>query len=60
MVALTAPILFPSYLLNPNENLQNEKFCSPQLDFYYLLGCDDLGRSVMAELAWGATTQNAT
>jgi peptide/nickel transport system permease protein len=54
LVALLAPLLFPSYLLNPNENLQNEKFCAPQLDFYYLLGCDDLGRSVMAELAWGA------
>lgn len=52
-LALTAPLIFPSRLLNPNENLQNKTFCHPSWDFYYWLGCDDLGRSIMAELAWG-------
>ena len=54
VVALAAPLLFPEYLLDPNENIENPKFCRPELNFYYLLGCDDLGRSIMAELAWGA------
>jgi peptide/nickel transport system permease protein len=54
VVALTAPLIFPSYLLDPNENLQNAQLCEPTSSFYYWLGCDDLGRSVMAELAWGA------
>ncbi|HEX5018408.1 MAG TPA: ABC transporter permease [Actinomycetes bacterium] len=54
LVALTAPLIFPVRLLNPNLNLDNESLCHPSWDFYYWLGCDDLGRSVMAELAWGA------
>ncbi len=54
LVALTAPLIFPIRLLNPNLNLDNKSMCHPNWDFYYWLGCDDLGRSVMAELAWGA------
>jgi peptide/nickel transport system permease protein len=54
VVALTAPLVFPERLLNPNLNLDNATLCHPSWDFYYWLGCDDLGRSVMAELAWGA------
>ena len=54
LVALTAPLIFPIRLLNPNLNLDNKSLCTPSWDFYYWLGCDDLGRSVMAELAWGA------
>jgi peptide/nickel transport system permease protein len=53
-IALAAPIIFPERLLNPNLNLDNKALCHPSWDFYYWLGCDDLGRSVMAELAWGA------
>lgn len=53
-VAVTAPIVFPDYLLDPNENLENLPLAPPSGDFYYWLGTDDLGRSVMAELAWGA------
>jgi peptide/nickel transport system permease protein len=53
LVALTAPLIFPSYLLDPNENLQNGSMEPPSSSFYYWLGTDDLGRSVMAELAWG-------
>lgn len=53
-VALLAPVIFPAYLLDPNENLQNEVLGPPTSEFYYWLGTDDLGRSVLAELAWGA------
>ena len=53
LVALTAPLIFPAYLLDPNENLQNGSMEAPSSSFYYWLGTDDLGRSVMAELAWG-------
>ena len=54
VVALTAPLIFPEYLLDPNANLSNDDMAPPSTEFYYWLGTDDLGRSVLAELAWGA------
>jgi peptide/nickel transport system permease protein len=54
LAALTAPLIFPEYLLDPNENLANDTLAPPSSEFYYWLGTDDLGRSVLAELAWGA------
>ena len=53
VVALTAPFVFPETLLNPNDNLSNPTFEAPSADFYYWLGTENLGRSVLAELAWG-------
>lgn len=53
LVAVTAPFIFPETLLNASENLQNEALAAPASGFYYWLGTDELGRSVMAELAWG-------
>jgi peptide/nickel transport system permease protein len=53
-VALLAPVIFPHYLLDPNANLQNPAYASPSFgSYYWWLGTDNLGRSVMAELAWG-------
>lgn len=52
-VAVTAPWIFPDYLLNPVDNLSNPALAPPSSEFYYWLGTDDLGRSVLAELAWG-------
>lgn len=52
-VAVTAPWIFPEYLLNPIDNLSNEALAPPSGEFYYWLGTDNLGRSVLAELAWG-------
>ena len=54
IVALTAPIVFPADLIDPNETLENDVLDSPTSEFYYWLGTDDLGRSVLASLAWGA------
>jgi peptide/nickel transport system permease protein len=54
IVALAAPLIFPEYLLDPNANLSNDDMAPPSAEFYYWLGTDDLGRSVLAELAWGA------
>ncbi len=54
LVAISAPWLFPDYLLDPNANLSNPVYAPPSADFYYWMGTDDLGRSVLAELAWGA------
>lgn len=54
MVAVTAPWIFPEYLLDPIDNLSNEALAGPSGEFYYWLGTDNLGRSVLAELAWGA------
>jgi peptide/nickel transport system permease protein len=54
VIALTAPLVFPEYLLDPNENLMNDDMAPPSGEFYYWLGTDDLGRSVLAELVWGA------
>ena len=53
LVAVTAPWVFPDYLLNPNDNLSNPALAPPSSEFYYWLGTDNLGRSVLAELAWG-------
>jgi peptide/nickel transport system permease protein len=54
IVAVTAPWIFPEYLLDPNDNLDNPALAPPSSEFYYWLGTDHLGRSVLAELAWGA------
>lgn len=54
VVAVTAPWIFPEYLLNPIDNLSNPALAPPSSEFYYWLGTDNLGRSVLAELAWGA------
>jgi peptide/nickel transport system permease protein len=54
VLALAAPLIFPEYLLDPNANLSNDDMAPPSSEFYYWLGTDDLGRSVLAELAWGA------
>ena len=53
LVAVTAPWIFPEYLLDPIDNLSNPALAPPSSDFYYWLGTDNLGRSVLAELAWG-------
>ena len=53
LVAVTAPWIFPEYLLDPNDNLSNPALAGPSSEFYYWLGTDNLGRSVLAELAWG-------
>ncbi len=53
-VAVSAPYVFPEYLLDPNANLSNSVYAPPSAEFYYWMGTDDLGRSVLAELAWGA------
>ncbi|MEO8107495.1 MAG: ABC transporter permease [Actinomycetes bacterium] len=52
-VALSAPFVFPEELLNPNEALSNPVYAPPSSEFYFWLGTEDLGRSVLAELAWG-------
>ena len=53
LVAVTAPWIFPEYLLDPIDNLSNPALAPPSSEFYYWLGTDNLGRSVLAELAWG-------
>lgn len=53
VIALMAPILFPKELLDPNQALSNPVYAPPSRPFEFWLGTDDLGRSVLAELAWG-------
>ena len=51
-IALFAPLLFPAAMLDPNQTLANKGLAAPSSGFW--LGTDELGRSVLATLAWGA------
>ena len=52
VIALTAPIIFPSDELDPLKTLDNPDMAPPSSEFW--LGTDELGRSVLALLAWSA------
>jgi peptide/nickel transport system permease protein len=52
LIAVFAPVLYPEELLDPLETLENEALAPPTTEFW--LGTDELGRSVIAVLAWGA------
>jgi peptide/nickel transport system permease protein len=52
LIAVLAPVLFPKEMLDPLETLHNESLEPPSSEFW--LGTDELGRSVLAVLAWGA------
>jgi peptide/nickel transport system permease protein len=53
-MALLAPVLFPSDMLDITKTLGNEALARPDGEFW--LGTDENGRSVLAVLAWGART----
>jgi len=52
LVAIFAPVLYPATLLDPLETIGNDTLSPPSGEFW--LGTDELGRSVIAVLAWGA------
>lgn len=52
VVALTAPLLFPSDMLDITQTVDVEAFLPPSSEYW--LGTDENGRSVLAVLAWGA------
>ena len=51
-VAVLAPLIYPSDMLDPLKTLHNPAMAPPSGHFW--LGTEELGRSVIAVLAWGA------
>jgi peptide/nickel transport system permease protein len=52
LIAVFAPVIYPKAMLDPNQTLQNPAMAPPSWHFW--LGTEELGRSVIAVLAWGA------
>jgi peptide/nickel transport system permease protein len=54
LVALLAPFLADHAMLNPDAQNGHHAFEPPSLSYYYLMGTDNQGLSVLAEFIWSA------